>query len=394
MKCNKCGTPIIPGEKACRICGNTDFSERVKEPEVIDFPDLDLDDKKEEKVNNLPDLMDIIDIEEPKTKVVDVTKEIIDLEVETPVMPELVLDEVTNFEMPEVTVETVNEEISEPIVETTMVPEEEKIENNEQEVKINETVVEEENNTKESVKESKHSKKKNLEKEKEKEVKHKKEPKEPKLKPKKKSSNTSKILLAFLLVCSIGLNVFLFVKDGKTVVSGEKPKTDCTYSKVSYNDYKVTVPSTWITENENNSLLIYDDTQNWSASMKLVDESSYEALSANTESFKDALGKLKYQFTSNYSKSVNGKEFHLFKGKYYEDYSVFVIVTELDEDSLVVVDLKFKGEVDDILLNNVLTAMADIKQNNTDELFKDNFEFVDFTEQVQLVSKEIEKEEE
>ena len=50
MKCNKCGTPIIPGENNCRICGNkTDFSERVKEPEIIDFPMNLIEEKKRRK---------------------------------------------------------------------------------------------------------------------------------------------------------------------------------------------------------------------------------------------------------------------------------------------------------------------------------------------------------
>lgn len=390
MKCNKCGTPIIPGEKTCRICGNTNFSERVKEPEVIDFPDLDLD-VKEEKVNDLPDLMDIIDIEEPAKEVVDFKEEeIIDLEPETKEMPELILDEPVDFEMPEI-VDVVGE-VSEPVVELEEAPEETKEEIVEPEV-TEEKPKKEKTKKVVEVKEPKVSKKKVLDKVNEKEEKTKKEPKELKLKNKKKSSNAGVILLTILLLCSIGLNIFLFANKGNNAGSGETPKTDCTYSKVAYNNYKVTMPSTWITENKNNSLLMYDDTQNWSASMKLVNDSDYEAFATNKEDLMQSLGSLRYQFTSNYSKSVNDKEFHLFKGKYY-DYSVFVIVTKLDEDSLVVVDLKFKGEVDDVLLNNILTAMSNVKENNTEELFKDNFEFVDITEQIKTVSKKIETTEE
>jgi len=374
MKCNKCGTPIIPGENACRICGNTNFSERIKEPEVIDFPDLDLEDKKEEKVNSLPDLMDIIDIEEPKKEIAEEEK--IELEEEITREPELVSDEIKDTA------------ISKQVVEPTV--EEQKKENTKSEIK------EEKNDKKEKTKkvieveETKSSKKKVLDKVNEKEEKTKKEFKEPKIKTKNKSSDKSGIvLLTILLLCSIGLNIFLFAKDGENVTVGETPEIEGTYSKVSYNKHKITMPSNWITENTNNNLLIYDDTQNWSASMKLVNDSSYEAFAVNTEELTKALGSLKYQFTSNYSKSLNNKEFHLFKGKYY-DYSVFVIVTELDEDSLVVVDLKFKGEVDDILLNNILTSMTSVKENNTEELFKDNFEFVDITEQIKSVSKKIE----
>lgn len=394
MKCNKCGTPIIPGENACRICGNTNFSERVKEPEVIDFPDLDLD-VKEEKVNDLPDLIDIIDIDEPTEKTVDTKEEVISLDESESKMPELNLDEVVEIDMPEVNVEPAYEESVQVSSELNLVEEPIVHESKEEIVEVKE----EKTAKKEKVKkveldEQKSNKKKVLDKANEKEEKPKKEPKEPKMKTKNKSSKVGTILITILLLCSIGLNVFLFVNKGNNKVSGETPKTEGTYSKVSYNDYKITIPSTWITENENNGLVMYDDTQNWSANMNLVNDSSYEALSTNKETLSENLKSLKYQFTSNYSKSVNEKEFYLFKGKYYEDYSVFVIVTELDEDTLVVVDLKFKGEVDDVLLNNILTSMSNVKENNTTELFKDNFEFVDITEQIKSVSKEIENVEE
>ena len=389
MKCNKCGTPIIPGENACRICGNTNFSERVKEPEVIDFPDLDLEDKKEEKVNELPDLMDIIDIDEPKETKVNTKEEAISFDENEQQMPELILDEVVDFDMPEVNVEPAYEEPVQPLLELVEEPK--------KEIAVQEIVEvkEEKPAKKEKVKkveldEPKSNKKKVLDKVNEKEEKVKKEPKEPKMKPKKNSSKTGKVLLAIILLCSIGLNIFLFINDGNNTGSGEAPKNEGSYSKVSYNEHKITIPSTWITENKNNSLLIYDDKQNWSASLKLINDSSYEALTTNKEKLVETLGSLKYQFTSNYSKSVNEKEFYLFKGKYYEDYSVFVIVTELDENTLVAVDLKFKGEVDDILLNNILTSMTSVKENNTQELFKDNFEFVDIAEQIKSVSKEIE----
>ena len=41
-------------------------------------------------------------------------------------------------------------------------------------------------------------------------------------------------------------------------------------------------------------------------------------------------------------------------------------------------------------MNNILTVMVDVKESNTEQLFKDNFDFVDITEQIKSVSKEIE----
>ena len=40
MNCNRCGTPIIPGENSCRFCGAVEnFTERkyIDVPEIIDF---------------------------------------------------------------------------------------------------------------------------------------------------------------------------------------------------------------------------------------------------------------------------------------------------------------------------------------------------------------------
>ena len=111
MKCNKCGTPIIPGEATCRICGNkADFSKRVKEPEIIDFPD-EIEEKVEikEEVNELPDLVDIVDIKEPTVEEVQPTVE----------LPQADLEQTMSLE-PEV-VETVSEEACDKVEEVPVI---------------------------------------------------------------------------------------------------------------------------------------------------------------------------------------------------------------------------------------------------------------------------------
>lgn len=347
MKCNKCGTPIIPGEATCRICGNkADFSKREKAPEIIDFPE-EIEEKVEVKevVNELPDLIDIVDIEEPTVEEVQPTVE----------LPQADLEQTMSLE-PEV-VETISEEV--PVEEGPI------------------------------TKETKPSKKKVLDKANEKETKPK---KEKKVKTEtKSSSNVLTVLLSMLLIGSLCLNIYLFIMDGNSKASGNNgnDETEQTYSKTAYNNYKVNMPSSWITENSDNGLLIYDESQNWSASMQVISEANYDAFVTNKESLVESLGHKRYQFTSNYSKQVEEKDFHLFKGKYY-DYSVYVIVTELDENMLVV-DLKFKGEVDDVLLNNVLKAMTEVKEKNTANLFKDNFEFQDISSEIKSVSQKTEE---
>jgi len=355
MKCNKCGTPIIPGESTCRICGNkADFSKREKAPEIIDFPE-EIEEKVEvnEVVNELPDLVDIVDIEETTVEEVQPTVE----------LPQSDLEQTMSLE-PEV-VETVSEEVSNKTEEVPAVEEP-------------------------TVQETKTSKKKVLDKANEKEVKPKKEKKDKN--ENKSSSNIATILLSILLIGSICLNIFLFIMDGNSKASGNNGdnETSQTYSKTAFNNYKVNMPSSWITENSDNGLLIYDESQNWSASMQVISDTDYETFVTNRESFAETLGNKRYQFTSNYSKQVEEKNFYLFKGKYYEDYSVYVIVTELDNNMLVV-DLKFKGEVDDVLLNNILKSMTEVKEKNTDNLFKDNFKFQDISSEIKNASKKTEE---
>ena len=53
MNCNKCGTPIIPGEHTCRFCGTSDnFSKREPKHEIIGFDDIDYveDNNKEAEI--------------------------------------------------------------------------------------------------------------------------------------------------------------------------------------------------------------------------------------------------------------------------------------------------------------------------------------------------------
>ena len=348
MKCNKCGTPIIPGEDTCRICGNkTDFSKREKEPEIIDFPE------------------DVIEPEEiVESKPIEVSEDS-DIVMELPDLDNIVNS--VDFEVPTTTVsesEVVASEdnvIDEPIDDVVEEPTKE-------ETEVKEEVIVEE--------------KKELPKEKPEKKKKVKEQKE-----KKPSFNVGMIFLVLLLLCSLAFNGYLFIMNSNAKAEeNDEPKVEtATYSKAVYNNYKMTIPSTWITQKNDKGIIVYDDTQDWSASIQTVDNAIYDTFVTNKDKLVDSLGSLKYQFTSNYSKEVSGKDYYLFKGKYY-NYSVYVIATEIDKDTLSIVDLKFKGEVDDILLNSILTAMGTIKSNDTSELFKDNFEFNNINDKVLTIS--------
>lgn len=380
MKCNKCGTPIITGENTCRICGNqADFSERIKEPEIIDF--LDEEENVTEAETALPDLYDLVDVDVNQPNVDNNNEEgqqVIELVIEPEVqemIQEETIEQPLDFEQT-MSLDPTETELNPELVSESVVNLE----------AINEVAEE----PKETVEDNKRNKKKVLEKANEKEEKTKKAPKVKK--EKKSSNNLGVILLTIVLLCSLGLNAYLFIMDGNAKAGNGNEATEGkqAYSKVSYSNYKITMPSTWVTENSNTSLLIYDDTQNWSASLQVIEDVDYNTFITNRENLVETLGNLKYQFTSNYSKEVGEKDFHLFKGKYYE-YSVFVIVTELDDSSVLAVDLKFKGEVDDVLLNNILKSMAEVKENDTAGLFKDNFEFKDISNEIKLVSQKTEE---
>lgn len=344
MKCNKCGTPIIPGESTCRICGNkTDFSERGNEPEIIDFPEDSKEEMKMEEIAlELPDLDNIVGFDEKE--------EVKELDSEN------IISKEEKKELPKKNVK--KETLKEPIIEDEFEDELEKPK------KSKKNVLDRASSKEENKKPEKRSKSKE-----------------------KSSISIGTILLILILMCSIAGNIYLFIMNGNAKASEKTLPTEnkTVYSKVAYNKYKLTIPSTWITTIENNNLLIYDDTQNWATSARVINNANYEVFVNNKDKLVDSLGTLKYQFTSNYSKKIENREYYLFKGKYY-NYSVYVIVTEIDDKSLLAVDLKFKGEVDDILLNNIMTSMATIKDKGTDELFKDNFEFNDISSQISTIS--------
>lgn len=331
MKCNKCGTPIIPGEDTCRICGaKADALKRRVSPDIIDLPD------EETVSNDLPDLQDIIS----RLERADIDQE--DYE-------NMIYDKV---EEPELITEELEEKVDKKHIVSEKVKEKKK---------VLDTV----------------------------------EPKKPRtkntkngLKNGKISFNIGVIILTLILLCSISINICLFIMKGNFKAKKDNTPVEekIIYSNVSYDNYKITIPSTWIVEQKTSNLLIYDETENWAASMQIVKNANYNDFVPNKDKLVESLGNLKYQFTSNYSKKVEKKEYYLFKGKYY-DYSVYVIVTELDDNQILTADLKFKGEVDDILLNNILVSMGSLKEKATDSLFKDNFEFNDISKQVGDISK-------
>lgn len=358
MKCNKCGTPIIPGEDTCRICGNkTDFSKRAIDAEVIDFPEEVESKPNEEKAFELPDLENIVEIEDLGEK------------------------------------EIFKKNSDEKKEEVSLSPQETEVKNDVNDVKLEPTLVIDSSTPKPEVKEvidikTEDAEEKSTKKVAEKKVAYrptKKVKEEKNIKAESHSNNVGIVFLTLLLICSLAGNIVLFIINGNAKAAEKSPEEEkVVYSKVSYSNYKITIPSTWINEGSD-KLILYDESQNWSARMQVVADADYDTFVENKDRLIEELSPLKYQFTSNYFKKIDNQEYYLFKGKYY-NYSVYVILTSIGKEKMLVTDLKFKGEVDDVLLNSILSVMGEIKENNTQELFKDNFEFQDLSEKVMVVS--------
>lgn len=392
MNCNKCGTPIIPGENTCRFCGTSNnFSKREEKHEIIGFDDIDYIVEKNEKEAEIIDFMigeDEVSLntEEESPVIID------DLIKDEPVVEQKIVEE-----------ENVQEVIGEQAVEETptLAPaQEEKIEQPIEEEKVVNAIIEEPPTARIPVEEVQKvldepeeevemeptvnldatTKMAPLE-----EAKKEDNNKVKEETPKKGGVNILTVLLAILLIASLIVNYFLFTGKSEIV----KPKNTVTVnesatSNVIYNGFETKVPSSWtVNANNNGYLLVSDESYSWQASISLTKDVDYSLVSENTTAITDTLGLDNYLFTSDYNKTTNNHEFYIFKGKYFE-YTVYVIVTEVSDDTVALVDLKFTGEVDENILNSILDSLATAHVFNETPV-KENFEFKNLTQNFKKV---------
>lgn len=348
MNCNKCGTPIIPGENTCRFCGTSNnFSKREEKHEIIGFDDIDLLDNNIQEAEIIDFMIgeDEVSFNDDDTPVM-----IDDLIIDSPVKEE-------EKEEEPVEEKVVNSVIEEP--PTARIPVEDvvkTIEEETEEVVLEPSVNLDATTSLEKIDDKKSNKKKDDD-------------------NKKKGGSFLTVLLLVLLIASLIVNYFLFTgKDNIVKPSKQDNTVKTTLSSFIYGEYETKLPSNWTVNTSNKDYaLLSDEKLQWQASLALNTEIDYAKVSEKTSQITDALGLQNYLITSDYNKTTNNKEFYIFKGKYYE-YAVYVIVTPIDDDTTAIVDLKFTGEVNEDILNNILDLLSNTKKANLAPI-KENFEF-------------------
>lgn len=374
MNCNKCGTPILPGEHTCRFCGAVDdFSKRVPiepKPEIIDF---NIDDV--EVVDFMIGEDEVTITPEPKEEPVNVD-EIIDFSFDSMSTTEKEVVETTPIEP--IAVPVVNSVIEEPATARIPVEEVKKILENESAPEIVETI---EPVITEAIEEPlpEVEDKINAEpiKQEEKIIDEKVE--EPKPKKENKNSRVGFIVVTMLLILSIILNCFLLMGKATNPQVSSSEVSEVSLTTV-YDNYEIKLPNNWTVNSTNDKyVLIYDGTEDWAASIGFTSSSDFSLVKDNVATITERYGNSKYLFTSDYTKTINNKEIYVFKGKYYS-YSVYLIISKVNDNTVAVTDLKFTGEVEENVLNSILNSLTTISVKDMSNFLKDNFEFKDTTE--------------
>ena len=394
MKCNKCGTPIISGENRCRFCGSTIV---IKKPEVIKEPELIIDTpKKSEIIKEIPKAPEVkkevimdapkkpeIIMDVPKKEVImdvpkkaeiireplkpeiikeipkapEVKKEVI---METPKVPEIIMNEPEKIEIIEEVKKDERKEIDVTdelektarleridLEEFTGKIDREEIKNIVIETNVEETL-EPKKEIKQVVEKAFHEKANNF--------------------------MTFSILIC-VLAASLTLNGYLYINRYKLATKEAKKISENTRT-VYYDNYELNIPDNWNTKGiaTNNNMLIFDDTNEWGATIEILKNSVFE----HTEQYKDDINnsfmQKGYTFTSSYNKETEEMDFYIYKGK-YNAYSVYLIVGKINDENAVVTDLKFKGEVNKEILDNVLDVVSNIDSNTLQDFYESDFHF-------------------
>ena len=408
MNCNRCGTPIIPGENSCRFCGAVEnFTERkyIDVPEIIDFVEpeiIDFTTGEDDVVVSsdakpatpavptpptppAPPVAPSVPEKPaaptmPAAPATPVQQPVAPAPVSAPAVPEVPSTPVA----PEAPSVPEKPAMPAPVTPITAAPVSTPVEKKEEKVEAADSKVEapvEAEVKKEEATEVAASTPVVVTAPAENKVEEVKEEKPVKEKKEKKGSSLSlgTFVLVVLLLASIVLNCFLLMgdsEDNTPVEPQEKPVVSETTQTLYFNNYKLETPSNWIAVSTQNVpyLTIMDRSEEWAVTIDVSNETDSALVEKSAEQIKEAFKNNKYLFTDSYPKNANNREYYVFKGK-YQNYTVYVITTKLENNTTVVADLKFKGEVEEDVLEKVLTTMSTVSTKSLTEFYDENFDF-------------------
>lgn len=405
MNCNRCGTPIIPGENSCRFCGAVEnFTERkyIDVPEIIDFVEpeiIDFTTGEDDVVVSSDAKPATPAVPTPPTPPAPPVAPSVPEKPAAPTMPAAPVTPVqqpvapvapSTPAVPEVPSAPVAPSVPEkpampaPVTPITAAPVSTPVEKKEEKVETADSKVEapvEAEVKKEEATEVAASTPVVVTAPAEAKVEEVKEEKTVKEKKEKKGSSLSfgTFVLVVLLLASIVLNCFLLMgnsEDNTPVEPQENPVVSETTQTLYFNNYKLETPSNWIAVSTQNVpyLTIMDRSEEWAVTIDVSNETDSALIEKSAEQIKAAFKNNKYLFTDSYPKNANNREYYVFKGK-YQNYTVYVITTKLENNTTVVADLKFKGEVEEDVLEKVLTTMSTVSTKSLTEFYDENFDF-------------------
>ena len=412
MNCNRCGTPIIPGENSCRFCGAVEnFTERknIDVPEIIDFVEpeiIDFTTGEDDVVVSSDAKPATPAVPTPPTPPAPPVAPSVPEKPAAPTMPAAPATPVQQPvapanpsaqavpKVPSAPVAPVAPSVPEkpampaPVTPITAAPVSNPVEKKEEKVETANSKVEapvEAEVKKEEATEVAASTPVVVTAPAEAKVEEVKEAKPVKEKKEKKGSSLSLVtfVLVVLLLASIVLNCFLLMgnsEDNTQVEPQEKPVVSETTQTLYFNNYKLEIPSNWIAVSTQNVpyLTIMDRSEEWAVTIDVSNETDSALVEKSAEQIKEAFKNNKYLFTDSYPKNANNREYYVFKGK-YQNYTVYVITTKLENNTTVVADLKFKGEVEEDVLEKVLTTMSTVSTKSLTEFYDENFDFSTIT---------------
>lgn len=412
MNCNRCGTPILPGENSCRFCGAVEnFTERknIDVPEIIDFVEpeiIDFTTGEDDVVVSSDAKPATPAVPTPPTPPAPPVAPSVPEKPAAPTMPAAPATPVQQPvapssvsapavpKIPSAPVAPVASSVPEkpampaPVTPITAAPVSNPVEKKEEKVETADSKVEapvEAEIKKEEATEVAASTPVVVTAPVEAKVEEVKEAKPVKEKKEKKGSSLSLVtfVLVVLLLASIVLNCFLLMgnsEDNTQVEPPEKPVVSETTQTLYFNNYKLEIPSNWIAVSTQNVpyLTIMDRSEEWAVTIDVSNETDSALVEKSAEQIKEAFKNNKYLFTDSYPKNANNREYYVFKGK-YQNYTVYVITTKLENNTTVVADLKFKGEVEEDVLEKVLTTMSTVSTKSLTEFYDENFDFSTIT---------------